>query len=157
MKKYATYIKVGLVLLLLIFIVIDVGSDPISKEPIEKVRDEINKVSGFAEEPAAADRMLKRFYGLEPGDYEGVVLYISQDNMSVEEMLLVKLKDVSQGDAVKAAVEERVLDQLDRFEGYGAEQVSMLNAHVLNVKGNYIFFMVGDNAQEAQKAFLKSI
>ena len=157
MKKYATYIKAGLVLLLLIFIIVDVGSVPISKEPIEKVRDEINKVSGFAEVPEAADRMLKRFYGLEPGDYEGVVLYTSQDNMSVEEMLLIKLKDVSQGDTVKVAIEEHVSDQLDRFEGYGAEQVSMLNAHVLNVKGNYIFFMVGDNAQEAQKAFLKSI
>lgn len=157
MKKYASYIKIILVILLLVFIIIDVGSDKVSKTDIETVKKEVNKVSGFAEVPEAENRLIKRFYGLTPSEYEDVILYAPQDDMAVDEMLIVKLKDVSQQEAVQTAVEKRLDTQLKSFEGYGAEQVAMLNKHVLSVEGNYIFYMVGENAQEAQKAFLGSL
>lgn len=157
MKKYASYIKIILVVLLLVFIIIDVGSDKVSKTDIETVKKEVNKVSGFAEVPEAENRLIKRFYGLTPSEYEDVILYAPQDDMAVDEMLIVKLKDVSQQEAVQTAVEKRLDTQLKSFEGYGAEQVAMLNKHVLSVEGNYIFYMVGENAQEAQKAFLGSL
>lgn len=157
MKEYARYIKIVLVVLLFVFIVIDVSGDKVSETDIETVRNEVNKVSGFAEVPQAENRLIKRFYGLNPSDYEGIILYAPQDDMAVEEMLIVKLKDVSQADSVQLAIEERLETQLTSFEGYGAEQVAMLNKHVLSVEGNYIFYMVGENAQEAQKAFLESL
>lgn len=157
MKKYATYIKISLVLLLLVFIIFDVSSDKVSKTDIETVKSEVNKVSGFADVPEAENRLIKRFYSLDPGNYEGMILYAPQDDMAVDEMLIVKLKDVSQQEEVQLAIEERLDTQLKSFEGYGAEQVALLNKHVLSVEGNYIFYMVGENAQEAQKAFLESL
>lgn len=157
MKKYATYIKNFLTVLLFVFIIMDVSSDKVSKTDIETVKNEVNKVSGFAEVPEAENRTIKRFYGLDPNEYEGIIFYAPQDDMAVEEMLIVKLKDVSQQEAVEQAVEERLDTQLKSFEGYGAEQVAMLKKHVLNVEGNYIFYMVGEKAQEAQKTFLHSL
>ncbi|MEE1086613.1 MAG: DUF4358 domain-containing protein [Schaedlerella sp.] len=157
MKKYATYIKISLVLLLFVFIMFDVGSDKISDAEFDVVKAEVNKVSGFAEVPEAENRLIKRFYGLDPNEYEGIVLYAPQDDMAVEEMLLVKLKDISQQESVQAAIEKRLDTQLTSFEGYGAEQVAMLNKHVLSVEGNYIFYMVGENTQKAQKVFLDSL
>ena len=80
-----------------------------------------------------------------------------KDNMDVNELLIVKLKDTSQSKAVESAIRQRLDTQLKSFEGYGAEQTALLEAHKLQVKGNYIFFMVGDRAAAAQKAFLKSL
>lgn len=157
MKKYATYIKYVLTVLLLIFIIIDVSGDKISKADFETVKKNVNKVSGFAEVPEAENRTIKRFYGLDPNDYEGIVLYVPQDDMAVNEMLIVKLKDVSQQEMVEQAVEQRLDTQLKSFEGYGAEQVALLKKHVLNVEGNYIFYMVGEKTQDAQKVFLDSL
>lgn len=157
MKKYATYIKYALTVLLLVFIIIDLSGDKISKADFETVKKNVNKVSGFADVPEAENRMIKRFYGLEPSDYEGIVLYAPQDDMAVEELLLVKLKDISQQKTVEQAVEQRLDTQLKSFDGYGTEQVALLKKHVLNVEGNYIFYMVGEKTQEAQKVFLDSL
>lgn len=153
MKRYATYIKYALTILVLVFIIVDVNGDKISTSDIETVKNEVNKVSGFANIPEAENRTIKRFYGLDPSEYEGIIAYVPQDDMAVDEMVIVKLKDTSQQEVVEQALEQRVDTQLKSFEGYGAEQVAILKKHVLNVEGNYIFYMVGENTKEAQKAF----
>ena len=77
--------------------------------------------------------------------------------MKVEEVLIVKLRDVSQADGVETAVRERVDTQLQSFEGYGPEQCKLLNDHVLDTEGNYILFIVNQKAQAADQAFQKSL
>ncbi|MBO5461300.1 MAG: DUF4358 domain-containing protein [Ruminococcus sp.] len=157
MRQYITYIKYVLVVFIMFFIFLDLRGDSLSDAQITEVVEAVNKVSGFAEIPQAENRTVKRFYGLNPSDYEGVVLYAPQDNMDVHELLIVKVKDISQNEMVEAAIQERLDTQLTSFEGYGAEQVALLKKHVLDVKGNYIFFMVGENTEEAHQAFLDSL
>ena len=101
--------------------------------------------------------MVKRLYGINANDYEGVTLYVSDSNMKVEELLIVKLKDVSQSEAVEAAIEGRLDKQLESFEGYGVEQSKLLKDHVLDVKGNYVLYVVDKKAKKADKAFQKSL
>lgn len=157
MKKYYTHIKIALVVFLLVFIIADMCRDGISKAKIETVTADTVKAAGMEELSPAENRMVKRFYGLNPNDYEGAVLYAPQDNMDVHELFIVKLKDVSQKEEVEAAIQERLDTQMKSFEGYGAEQVALLNKHVLVVKGNYVFYMVGEKAKDAQAAFLHSL
>ena len=52
--------------------------------------------------------MVKRLYGLNPSDFDGCLLYYPQTNMEAEELLLLKLRDTSQQEAVRAAVEARL-------------------------------------------------
>ena len=157
MKKYFSYIKIALVVLLLLFIVIDVKRDAESHSDINTVAAQVAKAADVGKESYAQERMIKRFYSLNPKEYEGAVLYAPKDNMDVNEIFIVKLKDKSQSETVEEAVQKRLETQLKSFEGYGAEQTALLEAHKLQVKGNYIFFMVGDRAAAAQKAFLKSL
>lgn len=157
MKKYLFHIKIVLIVLLFLFIFVDVGSKKTSEADIQSVVEEVARTAGTQEVPVAEERMVKRFYGLNPKDYEGVVLYAPQDNMDVHEIFLVKLKDVSQEEAVEAAIEKRLDTQLKSFEGYGIEQTALLKKHVLDVQGNYIFYMVGEKATATHKAFLDSL
>lgn len=157
MKKYWIYIKCGLVILLLVFIIFDMRKDSISQARIESVTKHVVKAAKFQGIEPAENRMIKRFYGLNPQDYAGVVLYAPADNMDVHELLIVKLKDTSQKDMVEDAIEERLDTQLTSFEGYGAEQTALLKKHVLVSKGNYVFYMVGENVDNARKAFVDNL
>lgn len=102
--------------------------------------------------------MIKRFYGLDPSAYEACILYYPNTNMMAEELLIVKLRDVSQQETVRLAVEKRIATQKNTFEGYGVEQFAMLSDHaVVEVRGNYVFFMVNAQSATARDAFLAAI
>ena len=102
--------------------------------------------------------MLRRLYGLNPSDYEEIVLYYPASNMGVEELLLVKLNDTAQTETVEAAVEARLAAQKQSFDGYGVEQTALLNNNaVTEVRGRYVLFAVGVNAQAIRQAFLDAL
>ena len=104
------------------------------------------------------NKMIKRFYGLDPAAFEACILYYPTTNMMAEELLIVKLSDVSQQEMVRKAVEARIATQKNTFEGYGVEQFEMLSSNaVVEVRGNYILFVVNANSAAAQKAFLGAI
>ena len=106
----------------------------------------------------ADNQLIKRFYGLDPASFEGCILYYPTTNMMAEEVLIVKLKDMSQQAQVRAAIEKRIETQKSTFEGYGVEQFELLtNNAVIEVRGNFILFIVNADSAEAQKAFLKAI
>lgn len=155
--RYIGVVKYILILLLLVFIVSLLSSGEVSNAELKDVSKQVVKAYGAEGLSAADNRMVKRLYGINANDYEGVTLYVSDSNMKVEELLIVKLKDVSQAGAVEAAIEGRLDKQLESFEGYGVEQSKLLKDHVLDVKGNYILYVVDKKAKTADKAFQKSL
>ena len=61
-------------------------------------------------------------------------------------------------DCVRAAVEARIQTQKNTFEGYGVEQFEMLSSNaVVEVRGNYVLFVVNAASSDARKAFLNAI
>lgn len=157
MKKYLFQIKIVLIALLCVFILYDVGRDQTSSVGIESVTEEVLEAAKMKGAVPAEERMVKRFYGLNPKDYKGAVLFAPKDNMDVNEIFIVKLKDSSQAEEVEKAIRERLETQQKSFEGYGAGQTALLKAHTLDVRGNYVFYMVGENVTAAHKAFLNSL
>ena len=101
--------------------------------------------------------MFKKFYGLNASDYEGVTLYAPETNMNAQELLIVKLKDSSQAEAVTKAINSRLETQKSSFEGYGIEQFDMLENHILDVQGNFILYIVHPDAAKADQAFRNSL
>ncbi|MCQ4762242.1 DUF4358 domain-containing protein, partial [Alistipes onderdonkii] len=89
---------------------------------------------------------LKKYYGLNASDYDGVMLYIPDDVMSVNEILVVKLKDKSQAEAVEEAARKRLDTQKTSFEGYGAKQTKLINSAVLDSRGYYLLMAVSEDA-----------
>ena len=155
--RYIGFVKYVLIVLLLGFVVSLLTNGELSNAKVDSVSQKVIKKLSKEELSPADNRMVKRLYGINVNDYEGVVLYVSDSNMEVEELLIVKLKDVSQSDSVEAAIDSRLKRQLESFEGYGAEQTKLLNDHVLHVAGNYILYVVDENAKAADKAFQKSL
>ena len=139
----------GLVILLVLF-----GGNSVSGADPREVAEAVTSAIDMENMQLADNQMVKRFYGLDPADYEGCILYYPNTNMMAEEVLIVKLKDISQQQTVSDAIEARLQTQKNTFEGYGVEQFDLLTNHaVVELRGNYVLFVVSDHAEAARKAF----
>lgn len=103
------------------------------------------------------NQAIKRLYGLSASDYENILLYYPTTNMGAEELLLIQLKDISQQQAVKSAIESRLDTQKKSFDGYGVDQYAMLEKAVVEVQGNYILLVVAADPAPVRKAFLGAL
>lgn len=135
-------------------LLIQFGGNAVSNAAFEDVSAAVVETVDTANMVLAENQMVKRLYGIDPAAYEGCVLYYPATNMMAEEVLLVKMADVSQAADVQAAMEKRLQTQKNTFEGYGVEQFDLLtNYCVLEVRGNFALFVVSKTCADAQKAF----
>lgn len=141
------------VVLVVIFIASLLASGTESAAAFSDVESAVTGAAPLTVMQQGDHQMIKRLYGLEPGDYEGITLYYPQTNMGAEELLLVKLKDVSQQETVKAAIDARLAAQKNSFEGYGVSQFEMLEQSVTLVQGNYILLAVAEDTAAVVSAF----
>ena len=133
------------------------GNAPSNADPVE-VAEAVVETIDMENMLEADNQLIKRFYGLDPSSFESCILYYPTTNMMAEEVLIVKLKDTSQQEQVRTAIEKRIQTQKTTFEGYGVEQFDLLtNNAVVEVRGNFVLFIVNANSAEAQKAFLKAL
>ncbi|WP_251390677.1 DUF4358 domain-containing protein [Mediterraneibacter agrestimuris] len=100
---------------------------------------------------------LKRHYGLNGADYEGAVLYMAEDSISVEEILMVKVKNDQQVHIIQDAVRDRVNSRKNSLENVSPEQVKLLDKARILVRGRFVFFAVSKNAQEYAELFTESL
>ena len=126
-----------------------VGCDQVSKDVLQRADADMMQ--------PGTNQMIKRLYGLDPDSYQGVVLYYPTTNMGSEELLVVKLSDLSQEKEVTEAIEKRLATQKKNFDGYGTYQTDMLNHSVIDVRGNYVLFVSAKDAAASQAAFENSL
>lgn len=125
-----------------------------SDTPFETVLSAVTGSVDLSDVREGENQMVRRLYGVSPADYEECVLYYPSTNMGAEEILLVKLNPGQSADALVAAAGQRIKDQLNVFEGYGIEQVALLNDHArIEAPGNYFLFIVSAGADDAVAAF----
>lgn len=142
------------VIAVVVYLVVLFGGNGVSKAEFTDVCAAVMEVVDTTNMQEAENTMVKRLYGLEPGSFEGCSLYYPTTNMGAEEVLILKLADTSQQEAVVAAAEQRLQTQRNTFEGYGVEQFDLLTNHyVLQVQGNFVLFAVGEFSGDALSAF----
>lgn len=100
---------------------------------------------------------LRQIYGINVNDYEEVLLYAPVSNMDVEELLLVKVKENTQIEMLESAVSERIREQKVRFDGYGTNQMGLLEKAETVVLGNYILFIVSERSSEGKEVFCRAL
>lgn len=138
--------------MLIFFISLTAGKGD-SSAPFESVAEAVTKTLDQTNMTLADNQMVRRLYGLDPAQFEGVLCYSPTTNMNAEEVLLVKLQSDSQQDAVREAIEARRDSQMRTFDGYGFEQYAMLEESIIEVHGNYILFISSNDPKTTVKAF----
>ena len=133
-------------------------ADPISDAEPGAVREAVTAQMDLSNVLEADNQMIRRLYGLDIAAYEGCILYYPATNMGAEELLIVKLADPEQAQTVQSAIEKRLQTQKNTFDGYGVEQYDLLTNHaVVEVRGNYVLFAVGQTSDQVRQAFLDAL
>jgi len=146
-----------LIALLIVFIARLLSGGKASSTPIETVTAEVTSAADLTNLTQADSQKLKKYYGLNANDYDGVTFYLGNSNMDVDEILIVRMKDTSQENTLKDAMQKRIDTQTQSFEGYGVSQTKLLRDSVMDVQGNYALLIVNGKAAEADEAFRKSL
>ena len=128
-----------------------------SRAAFSDVRSAVLGAADLSVMQEADNQMIKRLYGIDPGEFEGVVLYYPLTNMGAEELFLVKMKDISQQEAVAAGISKRLTAQKNSFEGYGVSQTEMLNNSIVDIHGNYALFISAEAPAKVQAAFTQAL
>lgn len=139
------------------FLILQFTGDRVSSTPFEDMSRAVSEAAVMDNMQAGDTQMIRRLYKLDPADYDGILLYYPSTNMGAEELLLVKLKDTAQADAVEAAVMQRWEAQRNVFEGYAVDPFELLGRYQLLVKGNYILYIVAEDPQPVIRAFESSL
>lgn len=151
MTEVIRWVAVGAILVCLLVIF---GGNPVSNAAFADVSAAVVPEVDKTNMAEAENQMVKRLYGLDPANFEGCTLYYPRTNMDAEELLVIKLKEVSQQAEVRSAIEARLQSQKDVFDGYGVSQTDLLtNFSVVDVRGNFVLFVVSKNCDAAQLAF----
>lgn len=142
----------AVVLMLIFFIKLTSGTGD-SNASFESVSEAVTKTLDQTNMTSADNQMIKRLYGLDPSQFDGILCYSPATNMAAEEVLLIKLKSDDQQDAVREAIEARRDSQMRTFDGYGFEQYAMLEQSIIEVHGNYILYISSNDPKTTVKAF----
>ncbi len=129
----------------------------VSDAPFSRVSAAATKHADMDMMKEGSVQMVKRLYGLRQNDYEDIALYYPKSNMGSEELLVIKLKDVDQQEVVKAAIEGRLAVQKKNFNGYGTYQLGMLNRSIVEMHGNYVLFISGNDPNAVAHDFDKAL
>ena len=146
------------VVLTVVLIVSYAMKNKVSNADIKDVTEAVTAQINTENMQQADNQMIKRLYGINPEDYEGCVLYYPNTNMDAEELLIVKLSDVSQQSDLLTAAEKRIDTQKKTFDGYGVEQFALLTDNsVIQASGNYFLLVVSKTSDNAKSAFLGAL
>lgn len=145
------------VLLVVLFLAVQCYGGRESSTDFETMEQAVTAQAQLDLMQKADNQMIKRLYGLDPENYEGLVLYTPTTNMGAEELLVVKLQSTAQQEAVTQAIQTRIATQMSSFEGYAQTQYEMLEKAVVEVQGNYILFISAADPAPLRQAFLDAL
>ncbi len=94
---------------------------------------------------------------MNANEFAGVEYYGYEDIMDSETFLLVKGTDEAQLEALKAAISERRSYLMEVFKSYAPENYDLLDRAVLEIRGDYLIFLVMDDSDRVFQSFLEEI
>lgn len=97
------------------------------------------------------DEDLLNTFGFEAGNFEEYVYAQCEDALLAETVVLVKVKDGTDTEAVKQKLDGYVTDQTLMFESYIPEQAVVAKKSVVGVKGGFVYMLMSSKVSELEK------
>ena len=125
-----TFIKAGLVILLVVYLTLLYTADNAKNIPIEQITASMESDETITSLNKEERTDLKHYYQVDERGQAATLLESAQSHLS---------------------------SQKNIFEGYGTDQMALLNNALVGKKGNYVYYMCGADAASWRSAFLALI
>ena len=90
-------------------------------------------------------------FGFNMDDFEEFVFAKSEDLLLAEFILIFKVKDEKNADAVKTKLDKFLSEQTTVFASYVPEQEAVLKKAVVEKRGNIVFLLSSEKVSELKK------
>ena len=94
---------------------------------------------------------------MDANNYDSFLYYKSKEALSVDEVLIIKVRNKSDIKAVQDAIEKRINSQIEAFDNYGPEQVRELKNAIITSRGRYVFYGVAKDPDKYEEVLLSVI
>jgi len=121
--------------------------------PLNDIVEKAMQAGEYPEMLELDEKKLERFYNITPSEIAEYKVFIATTNVKADELAVIKLKNPSDAGAIKEKINKRIQQQANSFKDYLPNEYSLIENHVLSVKGNYILFAISKNADKVEKAF----
>ena len=150
-------IEIICVVFLMCFIFLISRDDSYSNRTVSEVADAVSMEINIDSLSEIKKNKTKKEFGIDFQDIDSFAYYASDSIMTVDELLIIKLKEVAKADSITEKIETRVKDKQVLFEGYAPEQSALLKNYVLSAKNGFVFYAVGEGATDALITFIEVI
>ncbi len=158
MKNYLhIMIKSGFILSLVVYLAALYSSDSAKNVPMDTIAQSMEQDASITSLNKEDRTDLKHYYQTDDRSIDGYFFYKAASPMAVEEICIMKAKDSTQAAELLESANSHLSSQKQVFEGYGTDQMALLNNAVTGKKGNYVYYMCGADAQSWHSAFLSLI
>lgn len=154
MKKYFM-----LTLTIVLSVVLSACSSSNNEATVETnltAKEMVDQMLAKVEQPAlmeVEENQLADLYHLAPSLLEDYSIRMPMMNVKSNEIAVLKVKDAKDIPTVEEAVKERAADVQKSFEQYLPDQYENAKNYKLVTKGNYIFFVISDVADQLVTEF----
>ena len=154
-RRYAI-LKWVLLAALAVYTVLVVGANSARDVDFSVIRSAIAAAPGVAELKTLDENGFQERMDATPAGCEDWLMVGSDEIMDVSELLIAKADEATL-DGLESAVQKRLEAQLAVFRSYGVNQKDLLEGATLLRRGNYLFYAVGEHADQWEDAFLACI
>ena len=156
--KLSIHIAKGIILVLICVFMVSVFNVPQdSKETFDTVLSKTQENLDLSSLIKQDNQAIRRNLQLDPESYARIDYYKIDDVMQANEYVLVEFKDHSQQDAFKQAIQKRIDDQTNLYDGYAPDQVELLKDAIIDIHANYALYVVDPNGATMEEQFLESL
>lgn len=150
-------IKTAMVLFLSVYLILLYTSDSAKNVPMDEISAEMVADTSISVLKKRGRTDLRRYYQVDEANVDGYLFYKAESPMSVDEIFIVKALNKTQAATLLENAQSHLDAQKKIFEGYGTDQMALLNSAVVEKKGNYVYYICGSNASELRSSFLSLI
>ncbi len=146
-----------MVLFLSVYLILLYTSDSAKNVPMDEISAEMVADTSISVLKKRGRTDLRRYYQVDEASVDGYLFYKAESPMSVDEIFIVKALNKTQAATLLESAQSHLDAQKKIFEGYGTDQMALLNSAVVEKKGNYVYYICGSNASELRSSFLSLI
>lgn len=146
-----------MVLFLSVYLILLYTSDSAKNVPMDEISAEMVADTSISVLKKRGRTDLRRYYQVDEASVDGYLFYKAESPMSVDEIFIVKALNKTQAATLLESAQNHLDAQKKIFEGYGTDQMALLNSAVVEKKGNYVYYICGSNASELRSSFLSLI
>ena len=127
------------------------NDEPAVVEPTLTANEMVDEMLAKIEQPMMMEltgEQVQEVYNIDPEKLADYAIRIPMMNVKSNEIAILKVKDVADVPAVEEAVKQRAQTVQQQFETYLPDQYENAKNYKLVTKGNYVLFVISDQADE---------